>query len=462
MIINHPFDSKYRSIELPDHTQIVRLNEPETLSNAKEAIVDSLNNPIDSEPLTVIASRKLKERKDKDGKEANAVIVVSDNTRPVPYIGEQGILLPIIEQLFSVGYTKDTITILIANGTHSAMSESEIERMLDERILKMGIRIVNHNCKDYDNLTYLGKTKKGTEMYLNSLYVNADLKIATGLVESHFMAGASGGRKAICPGIIGEQSTYVFHGVPFMADENSRDLNLEKNLVHEEAVEVASTVGIDFLVNVTLNGEFKITGIFSGNFIKAHLQAVECIKKSVMVGAKSSDIIVTHAGFVGMNHYQCAKCAVGCLGILKKDGYLVIIADTHDEKHPVGGVNYQAALALLTLFGPEKFTRLIKSEDWPFVPEQWQVQMWTKVFEVIDMDHLIFYSPTMDKIWWPMLPGFDGGSFIDESVQEKDYFYHVVNKSLQRISQMEGKDISEMSISWIEDGPYVIPVVKEM
>ncbi len=461
MKINHPFDSKYRSIELPDHTKIVRINEPNTISNVKKAIIDSLNNPIECEPLSVIASRKLRERKDKDGKEANAVIVVSDNTRPVPYKGEGGILLPIIEQLLSVGYTTQTITILIATGTHLAMSQSEISRMLDPKVMEMGIKVINHNCKDYDNLTFLGTTKKGTEMYLNSLYVNADLKIATGLVESHFMAGASGGRKAICPGIIGEQSTYVFHGFPFMADPNSRDLNLEKNLVHEEAVEVASTVGIDFLVNVTLNGEFKMTGIFSGNFIKAHLKAVEFIKKSVMVPATASDIIVTHAGFVGMNHYQCAKCAVGCLGILKKGGYLVMIADTHDEKHPIGGVNYQSTLALLTLFGPEKFKNLIKSKDWPFVPEQWQVQMWTKVFEVIDMDHLIFYSPTMDKIWWPILPGMDGGAYIDESVEEKDYYYHVVNKSLEHIVKVEGKELSEMSITWIEDGPYVIPVEKE-
>ena len=215
------------------------------------------------------------------------------------------------------------------------------------------------------------------------------------------MAGASGGRKAICPGIIGEASTHVFHGFRFMADPNSRDLNLKENLVHEEAVEVASAVGIDFLVNVTLDADYRITGIFSGNFIRAHLKAVEFIAKCVKVPAKVADVVVTHGGFVGINHYQLAKCAVASLGILKKNGYLVIVADTNDPSHPVGGVNYITTVALLTRIGAEAFTKLIAGENWQFIPEQWQVQMWCKVFERIPMDHLIFYSPSMDRCWYP-------------------------------------------------------------
>ncbi len=460
MIINHPFNA-YDPLNLPDHTHVVRMAEPEALTPVSEKIRESLEHPIDSDSLRSIALKKREERKAKDGGKANAVIVVSDKTRPVPYRGEEGILLPIIEVLMDTGYGIEDILILIATGTHLPMAEPEIWKMLDTRVRDMGIKVVNHDCTDDAGLSFLGKTKKGTDMYLNSLYVNADLKIATGLVESHFMAGASGGRKAICPGIIGEESTFVFHGVPFMADANSRDLNLKDNLVHEEALEVAGTVGIDFLVNVTLNGKFHITGIFSGNYITAHLKAVESIIEHVRVPSPASDIVVTHGGFVGINHYQVAKCAVASLGVLKENGYLIIIADTNDPTHPVGGVNYQTTIALLTRIGAKNFTRLIASEDWTFIPEQWQVQMWCKVFDRIPMDHLYFYSPSMDRLWNPLLPGVDGNVYIEEQTPQGEKFSRFVSESLKTISAREEKELEEMKVTWIEDGPYVVPAGTE-
>jgi len=457
MHIDHPFIKKYATIELPPHTRMVGMEEPVALTDCAARIRRSLAEPIDSPPLVQIARQKLQQRLDADGEAANAVIVVSDKTRPVPYKGEQGILLPIVEELLSCGYRSDHILVLIATGTHLPMSETEIHHMIDPRIKDLGIRVVNHDCKDYEHLTFLGKTTRGTDMYLNSRYVEADLKIATGLVESHFMAGASGGRKAICPGIIGEASTHVFHGFRFMADPNSCDLNLKENLVHEEAVEVASAVGIDFLVNVTLDADYRITGIFSGNFIRAHLKAVEFIAKCVKVPAKVADVVVTHGGFVGINHYQLAKCAVASLGILKKNGYLVIVADTNDPSHPVGGVNYITTVALLTRIGAEAFTKLIAGENWQFIPEQWQVQMWCKVFERIPMDHLIFYSPSMDRCWYPLLPGVDGNRFVPEGTPDTESMKTFVTNALAHIATSEGTPLEKLAITWIEDGPYVVP-----
>lgn len=458
MVVNNPFGSRFADLVLPDHTNVVGMSEPVRVKDPEAAIRYALDNPIESDSLTQIARRTMQVVKKDSGKPATAVIVVSDNTRPVPYKGKEGILLPVIEVLLEEGYRQEDICVLIATGTHRVMTADEIASMIDAKVLSMGVEVINHDCTDESMLTYLGKTRKGTEIQINSRYVQADLKIATGLVESHFMAGASGGRKAICPGLIGEKSTFVFHGAPFMAHENSRDLNLQGNLVHEEAVEVAGIAGIDFLVNVTLDHEFHLTGIFTGHFIKAHEAAVAHISESVKVPAKRADIVVTHAGFVGINHYQCAKCAVASLGILKENGYLVIIADTTDKGNVVGGINYRTTLALLRLVGPQNFLKMIKSEDWTFIPEQWQVQMWTKVFQRIPMDHMILYSPQLDAIWWPGLPGVDGSKFLDGVEKDSpDAYRSVVSHALEHIAKREGKDLSSLDVTWIADGPYVIP-----
>ncbi len=460
MRIGNPFGAGYDDLELPDNTHVVAMVEPERVAEPAAAIRAALESPIDSEGLSVIAKRKLDERMAKDGGKARATILVSDNTRPVPYKGEEGILVPVIRTLLDAGYEAGNILVLIATGTHRAMGDGEIGRMLDPEVKALGIEIANHDCHDDSLLSYLGNTQKGTEMRVNSRYVEADLKIATGLVESHFMAGASGGRKAVCPGIIGEKSTFVFHGAPFMAHENSRDLNLAGNLVHEEAVEVATAAGIDFLVNVTLDGDFHITGIFAGDFIKAHEAAVAHISRSVKAQAPAADVVVTHGGYVGINHYQIAKCAVGSLGILKAGGYLVIVADISDMANPVGSLNYRTTLSLLKLIGPDAFLKLIQSPDWTFLPEQWQVQQWAKVFRRIPQEHLIFYSPTLEEFWFPGLPGLDGRKFLSEAERNspgKGCFAAAVEGAIKYIEEKTGKSRDELSVAWIEDGPYVIP-----
>ncbi|MDR3311857.1 MAG: lactate racemase domain-containing protein [Spirochaetaceae bacterium] len=460
MRVKNPFGAAFSDLIFPENTQIVRMKEPERVSNPAQAIRNALAEPIDSESLALIARTKRRGRKQKDGKSAQAVIVVSDNTRPVPYKGDEGLLLPIIDVLRGEGYGIADILVLIATGTHHDMSLAEIEAMIDPAVLKTGVRVENHQCTNKSLLTFIGSTKRGTEILLDSRYVEADLKIATGLVETHFMAGASGGRKAVCPGLIGEQSTYIFHSVRLLDDPNARDLNLQANPVHEEAVEVAGIAGIDFLVNVTLDNAFHITGIFCGHYLTAHDAAVAHIKKVVEVSAKEADIVVTHAGFVGKNHYQCAKCALACLGILKKGGYLVILADTIDAGNIIGGINYRATVALLTLIGPDNFMKLIKSPDWIFLPEQWQVQMWCKVFEHIPMDHMILYAPQLDASSWQGLPGVNGARFLsaEKNTRSNPACYDgVVQGALEYIHRQTGKKPGEMPVSWICDGPYVIP-----
>ena len=323
MLAANPFGPSFGDLQIPDHTHIAHMEGASPMANPGKAILESLTDPIASDSLKNIAKAKKAANAS-----AKAVIVVSDNTRPVPYKGEEGILMPVIDTLMDTGFKTDEITVLIATGMHRPMAEGEIRSMLDSRVFDLGIKVVNHEPRNEERLSFIGTTKRGTKVMIDSVYTGADLKIATGLVESHFMAGASGGRKAICPGIIGEDSTFIFHGPALMDDENSRDLVIEGNPVHEESLEVAKMAGVDFIVNVTLDHSFHVTGVFSGDLEKAHLAAVEHIRKDVEVAIPyQADVVITHAGFVGINHYQAAKCGVASLGALKKDGYLITIAN---------------------------------------------------------------------------------------------------------------------------------------
>lgn len=447
MTVKNPFGEKYRDLVLPEGTKVIDMPDPAVIEDPSSRIRQALEHPIASPPLAEIAAHKKQ-----NNPNATAVILVSDNTRPVPYKGEEGILLPIVDILLEQAYKPEEILILVATGTHRAMSDEELRTMLDARIFELGIPVVNHDCRNNSLLSFIGHTKRGTEVLIDSRYMEADLKIATGLIESHFMAGASGGRKSVCPGIVGEKTTYVFHGAPLMAHENSRELLITDNPVHEESLEVARMAGVDFIANVTLDRKFHITGLFFGGLEKAHEEGVRKLIEDVQVrDCGEADIVITHAGFVGINHYQSAKCAVSSLGILKKKGYLIILADNTDQKDIVGSHNYKTTLALLKSIGAENYDRVISSPDWTFIPDQWQVQQWAKVFKRIPQDHLYYCSPQMSRLGYSGYPGIDGGLVGDND--EENYYNSCLENIVRQI--VEKEDGRDLSVSYISDGPYV-------
>lgn len=453
MKVRNPFGSKYSPLELPDNAFVVSMKTSEPIADPEAAIEEALKNPIGSDSLSAIAHQKICRNP-----YASAVIVVSDNTRPVPYKGRCGILMPVVDILMSEGYRPEAITVLIATGMHRPMTDDEINEMLDERIFSLGIRVLNHQPKKHERLRYMGTTSRGTRAMIDTVYADADLKILTGLVESHFMAGASGGRKAICPGVIGEESTYIFHGPELMDADRSADLIIAGNPVHEESLAVAHLAGADFIINVTLDHSFRITGVFAGDLEAAHLKAVDKLRESVAVQVPyEADIVITHGGFVGINHYQCAKCAVASLGALKKDGYLISIADLTDCGHKIGSVNYRVASALLRLLGNEGFSKLIKSPDWTFLPEQWQVQQWAKVFRKIPQENFYFYAPQAEDSWFDIISGVNAGKFIDSAVSTADSMTVAIRKSIEDIARKSNRKAEDMKIIYLADGPYEIP-----
>lgn len=444
-------------LSLPAGTETLGMAGAEALAMPARAIREALASPIGSRPLGELAAER------RAGKpEARAVVVISDSTRPVPYKGEAGILWPVIEVLLERGFAPGRITVLVATGTHRAVSEAELRALLDPRVFESGIEVRNHDCRDEAGLKRLGTTSRGGEIWVNRLYAEADLKIATGLVESHFMAGASGGRKSICPGLVGERSTFVFHGAKMMADPRARDLLLEGNPCHEEALETARAAGCDFIVNVTLDHSFRPTGVFAGDLEAAHKAAVDRLVGAVGVPFDEEyDIAVTHAGFVGINHYQAAKAATAAARLVREGGHIVMVADNSDVD-PVGSLKYKTVLQLLKLNGPAALNRLLLSPEWPFLPDQWQVQMWARAFEKVPMEHFAYFAPQLDDRHWAGLPGIDGRSLLPEDRRAEPRLSDAaefVSAALKRaLASLPPERRARPRICFLRDGPYGIPV----
>jgi len=174
---------------------------------------------------------------------------------------------------------------------------------------------------------------------------------------------------------------------------------------------------------------------------------------------------VTHGGFVAMNHYQAAKAAVASLGALAPEGGLIMVADNRDV-NPVGSDRYRTTLSLLKIIGADAFNRVLASADWTFMPDQWQVQMWAKVFKRIAMRDFVYFAPQLDDKDWRDLPGVDGRIFLPaerRTSPDLDDAGAVIECAVAAFLAKRGFTADDVAagrcrVAWLADGPYGIPL----
>lgn len=446
-------------VKVPPHFCEITMKKVRTLENPEKEIEEALNNPFGSKKLQEI----IREKK-KSFENLTVAITTSDITRPVPYKGKSGILKPLLNYLHREGIKKENIKIIIGNGTHRETTFSEKIQMFGKDIV-LKYKIIDHNCEDKNMLRYIGKTSTGTQVYVNKYFVEADLKIATGLVETHFMAGVSGGAKAICPGLVDLRTIQKFHGAEFLSSKYATNLIIERNPCYKEAQEVAEKVGVDFLVNVTLDKEMRLTGVFCGDLKEAHKKAIEKIKSYVEIPVeKEFDIVLTHSGYVGRNHYQTAKCAVGATPVVKKNGIMLIVANNFDRE-PIGSPEYRTLIHLLKLQGPEGYLSLIKNKNWHFVKDQWEPQVWARALRKVGEENLIYLSANIKEEEFAIIPGVSGYEFLledEKKLKEIEKVQRMTQNAIIWAMYQSRVKNPEPSFAFIKEGPYAVPVVEKL
>jgi len=450
--INLGYGKRFLRIKVPPYCDILKMKYVPTLKDAREKVENALFNPIGSRSLEDIVTCR------KDPSRTTVAVAVSDNTRPVPYSGERedGILLPLLTRLRKIGVKKKNIKIIVATGTHLPTSNEWKQEAFGE-FIKNNYDIIDHDCTSPD-LCYLDSID-GVPVKINRQFFEADMRITTGLVEPHFMAGVSGGRKTICPGLINMETTYLFHSAEFMDNHNATNMVIEGNPCHNFALRVAGKARVDFSINVTLNDEEQLTGIFAGDLEGAHLEAVKKIREYCLISVDHEyDIVLTQGGSVAVNHYQAAKAAYGVIPIIKREGIVILVAHNSDEE-PIGKADYKKVIEVLKEKGPGRFTKFIKSRNWQFTPDQWQVQKWDQFFSKIGaFGRLIYCTTNINPEDLKKLPGKSGYDFVEE--ENINLGEMVQNAIFYAIEKMKQKVKREPKMALVREGPYAVPVIR--
>ena len=411
-------------VDLADNLDVTVIRKPSmpVIEDSDAAVTRALNTPVGAPPLRALAETA-----------TSAAIAIYDITRPVP----NGLFLrPMIEQLIAGGISTDAITVIVATGLHRPNLGAELEELIGDSWVLREVKVVNHYARDDDAHVLVGKTKtRGSIIRLDRRFVDADLRIVTGLVEPHFMAGYSGGRKVIAPGLAHAETITTFHNARFMGDPLATSCNLRGNPLHEEQVELVGMVGGALALNTVINEDRNLSFINFGEVLESHAEAVSFAGRycQVAVPRKYQTVLTSSAGYpLDKTYYQTVKGMVAAMDILAPGGDLIVASEISEG---MGSAEFVAAQQRLLSMGRDTFLETLRKQDHAKVDE-WQTQMQLKPMAVGNVQ---LFSGGLDPADHPLT-----GVQVVDSIEE------AIDNSVRRTG--------DTAVAVIPEGPYVVPV----
>lgn len=413
------------TLELPDHwnVTVIRKKPMPVLSDPVAAMARTLKEPVGSKTLAEEAQGC-----------SSACILMCDVTRPVP----NGIILPaLVGELLETGINPDRITVLVATGMHRPNEGAELRDVVGDDWVLNTVRVVNHFARNDDDHVDLGFTSRGTPIKLDRRFVDADLRVVTGVVEPHFMAGYSGGRKVVVPGIAHQDTITRLHTATFLESPRAANCILTGNPLHEEQVEIVKRIGGALAVNAVID-EFRQPCFLNfGDIIQSHLAAIDFMRPyaEIAIPRRFRTVITSSAGYpLDKTYYQTIKGMVGAIDVLEPGGDLFIVSECSEG---MGSKDYVEAQKRLVALGAQKFI----DDLWPkehAAVDEWETEMQLKPMRTGDIR---FYTECLCEEDM-QLTGVE--SFCD-----LDRFLESIRKSVAQSG--------DSSVAVIPEGPYVVP-----
>jgi len=360
-----------------------------------------------------------------------AAISVCDITRPAP---NRLTLPPLLRRLAAAGIPNENVTIVIATGLHRPATEAEIHEIVGEETART-CRIVNHHARVKGEQRYLGQTKSGTPVYVDERFVGADLHITLGFIEPHLMAGFSGGRKLIAPGVAGEDTIKRLHSPHFMRDPRAVEGSIEDNPLHAELLEIAAIAGHHFALDVVLAKGKKIAAVFAGDPRVSHPAGIQFVRESMIewLPQPAGAVITTSAGYpLDLTFYQAVKGITAASHIVKPGGTILLMAECSEGP---GAAEFSQMLRE----SPDPGQFLEKLNGAPVTVDQWQME---KFALAVQRNQIWFYTPGLPQEYHKNLWG---KSFSNPQ---------------EAVDQLMASVPKQEEVAVIPEGPYVLARVQ--
>jgi len=410
------------TLELPEDIVIHEINKyPMPLvADVDGAIRQALREPIGSPPLAELA---------RPG--ATACILICDITRPVP---NGDLLPPLVDTLMSQGVRREDILILVATGLHRPNEGEELRELIGNDEIFESFRIENHFARDREAHVDLGITSQGIPVGIDRRFYDADLKFVTGLVEPHFMAGYSGGRKVVAPGVAYQDTILKFHTAHVLEHPRAVNCVMDGNPLHQAQLEIIGRIGDIYALNVAIDDKRRLGTVTFGDIEQSHLAAVEFMRRyaEIEIDRTYSTIVTSAGGYpLDRTYYQTVKGMVGPMDILSPGGNIIIASDCSEG---MGSPEFVAAQQMLCTHGRDTFMDTLYSRTDALIDE-WQTEM---LLKPLRRGTIQLYTEQ-----------------LSEADLKQIFVTHV--KNLEQAILDSVKEQNDPEIAVVPEGPYVVP-----
>jgi len=290
---------------------VLRPQPVDGIADVDAAVETSLNGPYRSAPFNDLLETA-----------RSALIVAVDNTRPSP----RALLAPILKRCDKAGVEA---TICIATGRHRQMTDDEVQRHLGKRIVSR-YSVVQHDAFDPKRIRDLGKTRRGTEILVNDIVFNHDLVIGVGIIEPSYLAGWSGGRKLLMPGLAYYRSIDENHF--WLNDPNTEIGRLHGNPLSDDALEFAKELPYHFILHMVVGPNDEVVHVISGDPYHAHEQGCRQALDIYRVRKTVGSIVISSPGGYPYDFdlVQGKKAVVPAAELVGRNGVIILVAECRD------------------------------------------------------------------------------------------------------------------------------------
>jgi nickel-dependent lactate racemase len=315
-----PCGKKTIILTIPDEVPVqwVESRKMGRVPDVRRAVVEALSRPIGASRLRDLVKRG-----------QTVALVVTDITRKLP----EEIILPILlKELEAGGIKKKDITAVVATGTHRPNTSEELREKFGEVVNE--IAFVNHDPWNAEGLIHLGISKGGIPLVFNRKVAQADIRISTGVIETHLFAGYSGGVKSIAVGVAGEETIGATHNYEML--QQTRLGIIEGNEFRKFLIEATQALGLHFIVNVVQTGNKEVVKVVAGDPARAFHEGVKVARELYEVEIdQPGEIVVSGVSDPkSRDLYQASRAAnvvvFGPRPVVVKGGAILIPAPCED------------------------------------------------------------------------------------------------------------------------------------
>ena len=365
-----------------------------SVPDVRDSVAEALKKPIGIPPLS-----KLVKRSDK------VVVLVDDLTRPTP---QSEVLPPVLEELCAGGLSADNVQIMIALGTHRAMTDAEIVDRLGAEVAER-FDVSNSDYKDDKRLVNLGMTELGIPALVNKTVVEADFVLGVGNIVPHNAAGWGGGGKIILPGVCGEESVGMLHIAAGKVVPIGKLVATLDNPMRRDINIIARKAGLKAIVNTVLNDEDRVVRVLAGDPEQALREGVGTARQVYCQDVPElADIVVFSTYPADIDYWQGMKALDFAHVGVRKGGTVVLITPCTERISPT----HPSFKARATESYP-KLLEAVERKEFEDLPAAGALLMHSQMLE---RSHVICYS-TGFTIEDKQALGFEHASTVDEAIR---------------------------------------------